>query len=420
MNAEVLVIGDEILIGQTIDTNSGWIAARLTEHNIQTRSIRVLPDVEEQILQALEAASKRSDLVLLTGGLGPTRDDVTKQTLSRFFQSPLKMDDLVLQHIERIFERSGRPLLPVNIQQAEVLELSEVLFNEAGTAPGMWIEHHDTIFVVMPGVPSEMKYLMDHEVIPRLRQRRPSGRMLRHAHLLTSGIGESFLAELIKPIELGLPDYIHLAYLPSFSQVRLRLSAEGVNQALLDEELDIYVQRMKEVIGVHVVNEDRRSLEETVLDEMRSSGLRLAVAESCSGGMLSHLLTRIPGSSEVFLGGVIAYSNDLKVRFLDVSRETLQREGAVSEQTALEMVRGARRATGSDYAIAITGVAGPGGGSDEKPVGTVWIGIAGPNTSYAQLFRLGKRREDTIHRSSRQALFQLLKTIRAENQEKLK
>ena len=420
MNAEVLVIGDEILIGQTIDTNSGWIAARLTEHNIQTRSIRVLPDVEEQILKALEAASKRSDLVLLTGGLGPTRDDVTKQTLSRFFQSPLKMDDLVLQHIERIFERSGRPLLPVNIQQAEVLELSEVLFNEAGTAPGMWIEYHDTIFVVMPGVPSEMKYLMDHEVIPRLRQRRPSGRMLRHAHLLTSGIGESFLAELIKPIELGLPDYIHLAYLPSFSQVRLRLSAEGVNQALLDEELDIYVQRMKEVIGVHVVNEDRRSLEETVLDEMRSSGLRLAVAESCSGGMLSHLLTRIPGSSEVFLGGVIAYSNDLKVRFLDVSRETLQREGAVSEQTALEMVRGARRATGSDYAIAITGVAGPGGGSDEKPVGTVWIGIAGPNTSYAQLFRLGKRREDTIHRSSRQALFQLLKTIRAENQEKLK
>lgn len=420
MNAEVLVIGDEILIGQTIDTNSGWIAARLTEHNIQTRSIRVLPDVEEQILQALEAASKRSDLVLLTGGLGPTRDDVTKQTLSRFFQSPLKMDDLVLQHIERIFERSGRPLLPVNIQQAEVLELSEVLFNEAGTAPGMWIEHHDMIFVVMPGVPSEMKYLMDHEVIPRLRQRRPSGRMLRHAHLLTSGIGESFLAELIKPIELGLPDYIHLAYLPSFSQVRLRLSAEGVNQALLDEELDIYVQRMKEVIGVHVVNEDRRSLEETVLDEMRSSGLRLAVAESCSGGMLSHLLTRIPGSSEVFLGGVIAYSNDLKVRFLDVSRETLQREGAVSEQTALEMVRGARRATGSDYAIAITGVAGPGGGSDEKPVGTVWIGIAGPNTCYAQLFRLGKRREDTIHRSSRQALFQLLKTIRAENQEKLK
>ena len=420
MNAEVLVIGDEILIGQTIDTNSGWIAARLTEHNIQTRSIRVLPDGEEQILQALEAASKRSDLVLLTGGLGPTRDDVTKQTLSRFFQSPLKMDDLVLQHIERIFERSGRPLLPVNIQQAEVLELSEVLFNEAGTAPGMWIEYHDTIFVVMPGVPSEMKYLMDHEVIPRLRQRRPSGRMLRHAHLLTSGIGESFLAELIKPIELGLPDYIHLAYLPSFSQVRLRLSAEGVNQALLDEELDIYVQRMKEVIGVHVVNEDRRSLEETVLDEMRSSGLRLAVAESCSGGMLSHLLTRIPGSSEVFLGGVIAYSNDLKVRFLDVSRETLQREGAVSEQTALEMARGARRATGSDYAIAITGVAGPGGGSDEKPVGTVWIGIAGPNTSYAQLFRLGKRREDTIHRSSRQALFQLLKTIRAENQEKLK
>lgn len=420
MNAEVLVIGDEILIGQTIDTNSGWIAARLTEHNIQTRSIRVLPDVEEQILQALEAASKRSDLVLLTGGLGPTRDDVTKQTLSRFFQSPLKMDDLVLQHIERIFERSGRPLLPVNNQQAEVLELSEVLFNEAGTAPGMWIEYHDTIFVVMPGVPSEMKYLMDHEVIPRLRQRRPSGRMLRHAHLLTSGIGESFLAELIKPIELGLPDYIHLAYLPSFSQVRLRLSAEGVNQALLDEELDIYVQRMKELIGVHVVNEDRRSLEETVLDEMRSSGLRLAVAESCSGGMLSHLLTRIPGSSEVFLGGVIAYSNDLKVRFLDVSRETLQREGAVSEQTALEMVRGARRATGSDYAIAITGVAGPGGGSDEKPVGTVWIGIARPNTSYAQLFRLGKRREDTIHRSSRQALFQLLKTIRAENQEKLK
>ena len=200
----------------------------------------------------------------------------------------------------------------------------------------------------------------------------------------------------------------------------MRLSAEGVNQALLDEELDIYVQRMKEVIGVHVVNEDRRSLEETVLDEMRSSGLRLAVAESCSGGMLSHLLTRIPGSSEVFLGGVIAYSNDLKVRFLDVSRETLQREGAVSEQTALEMARGARRATGSDYAIAITGVAGPGGGSDEKPVGTVWIGIAGPNTSYAQLFRLGKRREDTIHRSSRQALFQLLKTIRAENQEKLK
>lgn len=414
MNAEILVIGDEILIGQTLDTNSGWIAGRLTEYNIRVQSVRVLADNEEQILVALEEAAKRSDLVLLTGGLGPTRDDVTKQTLSRFFRSPLKINELVLRHVEKIFERSGRPLLPVNIQQAEVLEASEVLFNEAGTAPGMWIEHQNSVFIVMPGVPTEMKYLMDHEVIPRLRQRRPSRQMLRHAHLLTAGIGESFLAELLKPIELNLPDYMHLAYLPSFSQVRLRLSAEGVNQALLEEELEIYIQRMKALIGVHVVNEDSRSLEETVLDEMRNCGLRLAVAESCSGGMLSHLLTRIPGSSDVFSGGVVAYSNELKVKFLEVSQDTLERYGAVSEQTALEMATGARRTMGSDYAVAITGVAGPGGGSEDKPVGNVWISISGPKTSCAQLFRLGNRREDTIQRSSRHALFQLLRAIRVE------
>jgi len=414
MKAEILVIGDEILIGQTIDTNSGWIAGRLTEYNIRIQSVRVLADNEEQIAAALEEAAKRSDLVLLTGGLGPTRDDVTKQTLSRFFRSPLKISEPVLQHIQKIFGRSGRPLLPVNIQQAEVLEASEVLFNEAGTAPGMWIEYQSTVFIVMPGVPTEMKYLMDHEVIPRLLKHRPSRQILRHAHLLTSGIGESFLAETLRPIEMALPDYIHLAYLPSFSQVRLRLSAEGVNQALLDEELEIYLQRMKDLIGVHVVNEDNRSLEETVLDEMRHSGFRLAVAESCSGGMLSHLITRIPGCSDVFSGGVVAYSNDLKVSFLGVSEETLERFGAVSEQTALEMAQGARRAMNSDYAIAITGVAGPGGGSDEKPVGTVWIAISSRKTSYAQLFRLGNRREDTIHRSARHALFLLLKTIRAE------
>jgi nicotinamide-nucleotide amidase len=420
MKAEIIVIGDEILIGQTLDTNSGWIAARLTEHSIQVNAIRAIADREEDILGALQEASGRSALVLITGGLGPTRDDITKQSLSRYFGSPLVMNESVLCHVQQIFERSGRPMLPVNRKQAEVLEAAEVLFNEAGTAPGMWIEHRNTIFIVMPGVPFEMKHLIDHQVLPRLLERHPRQRATIHAHLLTAGIGESFLAELLKPVEISLPSHMRLAYLPSFAQVRLRLSAQGKDRGQLEEELAGYVQKMRERIGVHLVNDDSRSLEETVLDELRTRGLLLSVAESCSGGLLSHLITRVPGCSDVFLGGVVAYSNELKSKILGVQSETLERHGAVSEETAREMANGARLALGSDYAVAITGVAGPGGGTDEKPVGNVWISVSSKNSSSAKLFQLGQRREETIQRSSRHGLYMLLKAIREEYPEKLK
>lgn len=414
MRAELIVIGDELLIGQVLDTNSSWICAHLNEIGVQVKQISTISDDGEEIINALALATSRSDVILMTGGLGPTKDDVTKQTLSRYFNSELVFDEKVLEHVKGIFEKYDRPMLPENIKQAEVLKIAEVLFNKAGTAPGMWIKQGKSHVAIMPGVPSEMKYLMEHEVLPRIKVL-PGRKELIQNHILTAGLGESFLAERIAHIENRLPAYIKLAYLPAPLQVRLRLSAEGDNHQLLKEELDSFTKEIKDELKEYCINDNEQTLEETLLDEMKNLNLSLALAESCTGGYVSHLITEIPGSSQVFLGSIVSYDNSVKVNSLGVEQKTLNDFGAVSEQTAIEMAEGVRQKLGSSYSIAITGIAGPGGGSVEKPVGTVWVSIAGIKKTYTFKYLFKNSRNGTIIRASKNALYQLIQLVREEN-----
>lgn len=414
MRAELIIIGDEILIGQIIDTNSSWISANLNEIGIEVVQISTIGDGKTDIINALALAAERADVVLMTGGLGPTKDDVTKLALAEYFNSKLVLDSEVLAHVDQLFAKYNKPMPLENRKQAEVLEAAEVLFNHAGTAPGMWIESNGKYFVVMPGVPSEMKYLMEHEVLRRLNTL-PGRKLLIKRNILTAGLGESFLAEKIAHIEDRLPDYIKLAYLPSFAQVRLRLSAIGDDESLLNKELTAFSAEIIDCLREFYVNDSDASLEQTILALMDERKLTLATAESCTGGFFSHLITSVPGSSSVFLGGIISYSNAVKVSALSVKQATLDEFGAVSEETAREMAIGVRQKLGSDYAISITGIAGPDGGSEEKPVGTVWIAIAGLTKTVTFKFTFGKLRNDNIVKSAKNAMNKLFKLIKEEN-----
>lgn len=414
MRAELIIIGDELLIGQVLDTNSSWICAHLNEIGVQVKQISTISDDGEEIIHALTLATSRADVILMTGGLGPTKDDVTKQSLSRYFNSELVFDEKVLTHVKGIFEKYDRPMLPENIKQAEVLKIAEVLFNKVGTAPGMWIKQGKSHVGIMPGVPSEMKYLMEHEVLPRIKAL-PGRKELIQSHILTAGLGESFLAEKIAHIEDRLPSYIKLAYLPAPVQVRLRLSAEGDNRKLLKDELDSFTQEIKDELKEYCINNNEQTLEETLLDEMRNLNLTLALAESCTGGYVSHLITEIPGSSQVFLGSIVSYDNTVKINSLGVKQQTLTDFGAVSEQTAIEMAEGIKQKLGSSYSIAITGIAGPDGGSTEKPVGTVWVAIAGIKKTHTFKYLFNNSRSGTIIRASKNALYRLIQLVREEN-----
>jgi len=413
MKAEIITIGDEILIGQIVDTNSAWMAQQLNPLGIDVVQISSVPDKPEAIQQAFELAARRSDLILSTGGLGPTKDDVTKQTLAAYFNTTLRRDKQVEKHVEAIFSKLNRPMLEVNRQQADVLDHAVVLHNETGTAPGMWVEAKERIYVMMPGVPQEMKYLMENEVLPRLRQH-PSQQTIWHRTLLTAGIGESFLAQQLSAFEDQLPRAIHLAYLPQYGQVKLRLTASGQDTLALDQQIALQFEKLQQLVAPYLVGIGDILLEQYILDNMGDAGLSLSVAESCTGGYLSHLLTRLPGSSRVFKGGGIVYSNALKTRLLDVAEETLATHGAVSEAVVIEMAQGAQRNFVTDYSIAITGIAGPDGGSDEKPVGTVWIAIAGRNGVRAKKFIFGKVRIPNIERAAANALVMLYDMVKTE------
>ncbi|GAA4808400.1 competence/damage-inducible protein A [Olivibacter ginsenosidimutans] len=411
MKAAIITIGDEILIGQIVDTNSAWMAQQLNALGIDVIQISSIADKPEAIQEALTLAGTRADLILSTGGLGPTQDDVTKQTLASFFNTSLYRDERVLQHVEQLFKRLDRPMLETNRQQADVLANAEVLHNETGTAPGMWIARQGKIYVIMPGVPTEMKYLMEAEVLPRLRKL-PTKQTIVHRSIRTAGIGESFLAEQLASFEAQLPPNIHLAYLPKYAQVKLRLTAIGSDKDRLLTAIDAEEQKLISLTESYRVGFGDVLLEQQILDVMQEAGLQLTVAESCTGGYLGHLLTSLPGSSAVFKGGGIVYSNELKMQLLGVQEQTLRMFGAVSEQVALEMAIGAQQRFGADYSIAITGIAGPDGGSVEKPVGTVWIALAGKHGAKAKLFHFGNVRLANIERSAANALvllFYLLK-----------
>lgn len=413
MHAELITIGDEILIGQIVDTNSAWMATELNKIGIKVKQISSVSDDVEHILKALLEAEQRADLVLITGGLGPTKDDITKKTLARYFNCvDFVLDKPSLAVIERIFAKYNRPLLEVNRQQAMVPSVCEVILNDQGTAPAMLFRKGDKIFISMPGVPYEMKNIMSSSVIP-LIQKVYNLPAVYHQTILTAGVGESFLAEILEPLEDSLPNYIKLAYLPSLGSVRLRLSTtENASEALINE-VKAFVDKITAIIPDYWIAKEDLPIEKVVLNLMQQKSLTLSVAESCTGGEISKTITQHAGCSSVFLGGAITYSNNLKLKVLGVSAATLEKFGAVSEETVKEMAKGAIINFESDYSVAVSGVAGPDGGTAEKPVGTVWIAVANKKEVFAKKFTFGNKRIQNIERASMAAftlLFRLLKT----------
>lgn len=411
MLAEIITIGDEILIGQIVDTNSAWMGRELNKIGVSVKQITSVSDQAEHIIKALDEAQTRADVILLTGGLGPTKDDITKITLSKYFNMPLRRDQETLTRVQDFFQKLNRPMLDVNTKQADVPDGCEVIQNKNGTAPCMWFNVNGKIFVSMPGVPFEMMYLMEEEILPRLKHNFDLPHIV-HQTILTVGQGESFLAQQIEDIEDSLPPHIKLAYLPKLGQVRLRLSAIGKDEIALKAEVAAYANRIIARAKDFVAAEEDVPLEKAILDMMKTHNLTLSTAESCTGGYISHLLTQHAGSSAVFAGGAVAYSYDLKETALGVQHQTLTEFGAVSEQTVKEMALGAVAKFKTDYSIAVSGIAGPDGGMPGKPVGTVWIAVGAKDKVIAKLFTFSNKRIQNIERSATAALTMLLNLLK--------
>lgn len=403
MEADLITIGDEILIGQIIDTNSAWMAQHLNNEGINIRQIISISDQPDHITQTLLESGKKVPIVLVTGGLGPTRDDRTKTALCDFFETQLIENNEVLDHVIQLLAPRGIAINSLNRDQALVPASATVLPNKLGTAPGLWFEQDGTIYIFMPGVPFEMKYLMEFEVIPRLKQLFNTNTII-HRTILTQGLAESALAEKITYWEDSLPDSISLAYLPSPQSVRLRLSARGENENYLKRLLDQKIKELTEIIPNYIFGYEDETLAGNVGKILIEKELTLSVAESCTGGNIAHTITLNPGSSAYFKGGIIAYSNEIKSNILGIDRNLIADKGAVSKEVVEAMAVGARKIMNSDYAIATSGIAGPTGGTIEKPVGTVWIAVAGPESVISKMFNFANHRERNIIRSSQTAL----------------
>ena len=414
MKAEIITIGDEILIGQIVDTNSAWMSEQLNLHGIEVHQITSVHDNHNHILEAFANAEKNADLVLITGGLGPTKDDITKKVLCEYFECDLVINERVLQHVSDMLIRRNVKVNQLNKDQALVPEKCTVLHNSNGTAPGMWFEKNDTIFVSMPGVPFEMEGIMSEEILPRL-QANGKAKSIHHQTVLVYGIPESMLAEKIETWEEALPSFIKLAYLPSQLMIRLRLSAYGVDPDLLKDEVDSQIEKLKTIIPENIFGYGNDSLAGVVGKMLAKNAKTLAVAESCTGGNIAHIFTSNPGSSAYFKGAIVAYSNEIKTSLLEVKQETLALHGAVSEEVATEMALGAKKILKSDYAIATTGIAGPDGGTSEKPVGTVWIAAAGKQNVIVKRYNFAHNRERNILRSSQSAINMLRELILTDN-----
>ncbi len=409
MKAEIITIGDEILIGQIIDTNSAWIGEQFNMYGIEIYQITSVHDDLEHICHALKNAEGRVDLVLMTGGLGPTKDDITKKALCEYFGSKLVFHEPTFAHIKERFEKRGIDLNKLNRDQALVPDNCKVIPNNAGTAPCMWFEKNDTIFVSVPGVPFEMKYIVENEILPRLSSNGKT-KAIYHKTVLTQGLPESMLAKKIEKWESALPANIKLAYLPNPMSVRLRLSAIGKDKKELERTVEQEIEKLHKILPDHIFGYDKETMAEVIGRMLKEKGKKLAVAESCTGGYISHLITSVPGSSEFYNGSVTAYSNDVKENTLGVKKSTLEKYGAVSEQVAKEMAEGVKRIFNADFAVSTTGIAGPTGGTQEKPVGTVWIAVAGENKVVVFNHIFGDNRERNIIRSS-QTTLQILRRV---------
>jgi len=404
MFAEIITIGDEILIGQTVDTNSAWMAQVLNRLGIELLQSRSVSDTEESIIKALNSVDPQSQLILITGGLGPTRDDITKRVLAEYFGSKLERNQEVLEKIEEFFTERGRQILESNRRQADLPNLATILPNPLGTASGMWFEKEEKIYVSMPGVPYEMKGLMSNEVLPRIREQFDLPKIY-YRTLMTEGIGESFLAEIIQDWEAQLSEKsISIAYLPSPGVVKIRLGAKGSDEAEIKDRVDHEIETLYKLIPSYVFGENDISMQEAIAYKLKSSERSLSTAESCTGGYLAHLLTSVPGSSVYFKGSVIAYANEIKINHLGVEASKIETDGAVSKSVIRQMAEGARKHLQTDISLATSGVAGPDGGSDEKPVGTVWIALAAKEGVYSKKYTFEKDRGRNIRRSALAAL----------------
>ena len=399
MQAEIITIGDELLIGQVVDTNSAWLGSTLGDDGIKVIQITSVQDHAAQIVQAVNDALSRADIVLMTGGLGPTKDDITKKTLAEMFGMKLVRNEQVYEMVGKQLALRGIAFTELNQGQALVPDGCTVLPNRNGTAPGMWFERDGKVLISMPGVPFEMKALVKDEVLPRLRKHFALDANVHHT-IITFGLAESILADKIASWEEALPPYLHLAYLPSALCIRLRLSAYEIDRQKAEQEIESQIEKLSKVIPHYIIGSEDDSLESVTGTLLKTRGETLATAESCTGGNIAHRFTAMPGASEYFKGGVVAYSNEVKIALLGVDPESLNRYGAVSQSVAEQMAEGVRRATGATYGISTTGIAGPTGGTPEKPVGTVWMAVATPNGVFSRRMVFGSVRSQNIERAS--------------------
>jgi len=394
MKVEVIAIGDELLIGQTVNTNATWIGATFSAIGASVTYNTVIQDKRDDILFAVDQALKRVDVVIMTGGLGPTNDDITKSTLCQYFDTSLEINEEVLAHVKAFFDARGREMLDVNVQQAALPKTAKVLKNDLGTAPGMWFDVDDRVLISLPGVPYEMKHLISDRALPQLIDKFEM-KAIYHQTVHTQGIGESYLADRIQDIETEIrAQGIGLAYLPSPGIVRLRLTSEKESHSV--ELIESFLRQIEARLPQYVFGRGEAQLSKVVGDILTGKNATIGTVESCTAGTLSSMLVSVPGSSGYFQGSIVSYSNELKNQFVGVSQESLDNYGAVSEQVVREMAERGRERLGVDYCLSTSGIAGPGGGSEAKPVGTVWIGVASPERTIAKKFLFGDHRERNI------------------------
>jgi nicotinamide-nucleotide amidase len=411
ISASIITIGDELLIGQVIDTNSAWMAQELNKIGVWVKRRVAVGDNWNEIWNALDKENEEANIILITGGLGPTADDISKQLLCEYFGGKLIVDETALANVKYIFEKVlKRPMIERNLKQAEVPDVCTVIQNRRGTAPGMWFEKNEKIFVSMPGVPYEMKGMMTDNVLPEL-QKKFVLPYITHRTLLTAGVGESFLAEHIISFETNLPKNIKLAYLPNYGMVRLRLTVTGDDKEITEREINSQFETLKKLTAEWTVIDSDLSMQEAVGKLLKEKDQTVSTAESCTGGYIAHLITSIAGSSAYFKGSVVSYANEIKEDLLHVKENTIATVGAVSEETVREMVKGALALLKTDYVIATSGIMGPDGGSERKPVGTVWIAVGDKEKTVSQKFYFRFNRERNIELTATNALNLLRKFV---------
>ena len=410
MKAEIITVGDELLIGQTIDTNSAWIGAELSMAGFDIQRKTSVHDRRPDILKVLSEAFGKYDVVIITGGLGPTSDDITKPALCEFFDTRLVINQEVLEMVEDMMRRRNFPMNENNRKQAEVPESCRVLTNAAGTAPGMWFEKEGTIFISLPGVPAEMKYIMNKHVMPLLKKRFTS-QIIIHKNIMTYGAPEAKLAEILTGFEAGLPDNVKLAYLPSSGIIKLRLTGTGADQVKIEKSVEEQVTKLYSIIPDLIYGENEESLEMVVGRLLREKKKTLVTSESCTGGNIAHMITSVSGSSDYFKGSVIAYANIVKTDLLGIDEKLIEKHGAVSEPVVSAMAENARSLLISDFGVATSGIAGPTGGTKEKPVGTLWTAVASESGTVAEKHTFGTERTSNIMRFTMCALNLLRKQI---------